>query len=185
MSITKEQLQFAGWLAIVSAFVTFIVFVMTLKNVTEAKAIKVLLILISVGSFVYVFLSLRKMLNIRFEFHDVDTLISVLIGSNVVLSALNIVSLGYSELESILSGFFVVAFILFAILYIIFAIRMLRLTDNLYGLLKPFSYTSIATGICFASIIMIPFGLIASSVSDIILGIIFFRAAQFFNPYNS
>jgi len=52
MSITKEQLNFSGWLAIVSAFVTLIVFIMTIKDVTETKAIKVLLTLISLGAFV-------------------------------------------------------------------------------------------------------------------------------------
>jgi len=178
MSITKEQLNFSGWLAIVSAFVTLIVFIMTIKDVTETKAIKVLLTLISLGAFVYIFLCLRKLFNMRFKFHDVDTYISVLIWGNVVLSILNLLSLVRSELEASLIGFLMGAFILLQIIYIVFAIRILRLPDNLFGLLKPFSYTSIASGICLASIILIPVGFIVSAAADVILGIIFFRAAK-------
>ncbi|MDH5768172.1 MAG: hypothetical protein OEZ31_04345 [Nitrospirota bacterium] len=178
MPIIKEQLNFAGWLSFVSAFVTFIVFIMTIKDVTETKSIKVLLTFISLGAFIYMFMYLRRLFNIRFKFHDVDKYISVLIWGNVFLSVLNLLSLGYSELEASLMGFLVGAFILLQIIYIIFAIRILRLPDNLFGLLRPFSYTSIAGGICLASIILIPIGFIVSSVSDIILGIIFFRAAK-------
>ncbi|MBM4141548.1 MAG: hypothetical protein FJ242_08750 [Nitrospira sp.] len=114
----------------------------------------------------------------RFKFHDVDTYISVLIWGNVVLSILNLLSLVRSELEASLIGFLMGAFILLQIIYIVFAIRILRLPDNLFGLLKPFSYTSIASGICLASIILIPVGFIVSAAADVILGIIFFRAAK-------
>ena len=67
------------------------------------------------------------------------------------------------------------ALIPFGIIFIVFAIKLLRLPDNLFGLLKPFSYTSIATGFCFATIFLIPLGLVASTIADMILAIIFFR----------
>jgi hypothetical protein len=59
-----------------------------------------------------------------------------------------------------------------------FATRLLRLSGNLYGLLKPFSYTQILCGICFIMVILLPVGVIADAVADVILGVIFFRAAE-------
>jgi hypothetical protein len=54
----------------------------------------------------------------------------------------------------------------------------MRLSNNLYGLLKPFSYTNIVSGICFITFILAPLGIIAGAVADVILGVIFFRAAE-------
>ncbi len=71
-----------------------------------------------------------------------------------------------------------VALIVFGILSIMFATRLLRLSGNLYGLLKPFSYTQIICGICFITIILFPVGVIAGAVADVILGVILFRAAE-------
>lgn len=178
MAINKEQLNFAGWLSIISALIAIIVFIMTFQSVKESKDIKILLTLISLGIFIYIFLSLRRLLNGRFKFHDVDMYISVLIWGNVILSFSDMAFLIYGETDMIPSVILVVAFVLLQIVYIIFALKILRLSDNLFGLLKPFSYTSIAGGICLASIVLIPLGLIVSAAADVILGMIFFRAAQ-------
>lgn len=178
MSITKERLNFAGWLSITSAVLTVIFLATILKAVEGSQDTKILFTLISMGLFVYIFSSLKKLLNFRFKFHEVDTYISVLIWGNVALSIFSILSSGPGEEQTALSNLLVIASVIFEILFIVFAIRMLRLSDNLFGLLKPFSYTTIASGICIASIIFIPLGLIASAASDVILGMIFFRAAE-------
>jgi hypothetical protein len=59
-----------------------------------------------------------------------------------------------------------------------FATRLLRLPGNLHGLLKPFGYTQIVSGICFITVFLSPVGIIAGAVADVILGVIFFRAAE-------
>jgi hypothetical protein len=59
-----------------------------------------------------------------------------------------------------------------------FATRLLRLPGNLYGLLKPFCYITIVSGICFITVLLSPVGIIAGAVADVILGVIFFRAAE-------
>lgn len=56
--------------------------------------------------------------------------------------------------------------------------RLLRLSGNLYGLLKPFSYTQIVSGICFITVFLSPVGIIAGAAADVILGVIFFRAGE-------
>jgi hypothetical protein len=71
-----------------------------------------------------------------------------------------------------------IAFIIFGILSIMFATRLLRLSANLYGLLKAFCYTQIVCGICFITVFLLPVGIIVGAVADVILGVIFFRAAE-------
>lgn len=182
MSITKERLNVAGWLSITNAVVTIPLVVISVFLVAiggaGGKIIQAALTLASLGLFVYIFWSLRNLLNSRFQFHDVDTYISALIWGNVVISILSVLSLVGGGLEIAVNLLSIVALIPFGIVLIVFAIRILRLSDDLSGFLKPFSYTSIATGVCFATIILIPLGLIASAASDVILGMIFFRAAE-------
>jgi tellurite resistance protein TehA-like permease len=96
----------------------------------------------------------------------------------VILAAFSLLALGSQGLEWFMNILSIVSFIIFGILSIIFATRLLRFPGNLYGLLKPFCYTMIASGICFITIFLAPVGVIVGAVSDVILGIIFFRAAE-------
>jgi len=66
------------------------------------------------------------------------------------------------------------------VIHILFGIRILHLPEDLFGLLKPFSYLSIAIGICSVTFILLPLGLIIEAVSYVILGMIFFRATEAF-----
>jgi ABC-type proline/glycine betaine transport system permease subunit len=72
----------------------------------------------------------------------------------------------------------VAALIAFGILSIMFATRLLRLSENLYGLLKPFSYTQIVSGICLVTVFLLPVAILAGAIADVVLGVIFFRAAE-------
>jgi hypothetical protein len=137
-----------------------------------------ILTIVSLGLFLYIISYLRKLLNIRFQFHGVDIYISLLIWGNVALATLSLLSLGSKGLEWVMNVLSVAAFIFFGILSIIFATRLLRLPGNLYGLLRPFSYAQIVCGICFITVFLSPVGVIAGSVADVILGVIFFRAAE-------
>jgi len=72
----------------------------------------------------------------------------------------------------------VIGAILLGILLIVFAVKILRLSDNLFGLLKPYSYTMIVCGIGYGTVVLMPFGIVMDVVNFIILGMIFFRAAE-------
>jgi hypothetical protein len=100
------------------------------------------------------------------------------IWGNVILSVLGLLSLGSRRAEFLVSILSIAAFIPFGILAIMFGVRLLLIPDKLYGLMKPFSYTLIVGGVCFITVILSPAGYITSAVSDVILGIIFFRAAE-------
>ncbi len=182
MSITKEQLNLAGWLSITNALfaipsIAMSWFLDSMDGIGPVIS-QAILTIVSLGLFLYIISYLRKLLNIRFQFHGVDIYISLLIWGNVALATLSLLSLGSKGLEWVMNVLSLAAFIFFGILSIIFATRLLRLSGNLYGLLKPFSYTQIVSGICFITVFLFPVGVIAGSVADVILGIIFFRAAE-------
>ena len=61
---------------------------------------------------------------------------------------------------------------------IVFAVRLLRLQDDLCGLLKPFAYTTIAACICYVTVILAPIGGLVDAAATVILGLIFFKAAR-------
>jgi len=180
--MTKEQLNLAGWLSITSALFTIPSIVMSwfLESMggAGAKFSRAILTAAGLGLFLYVISSMKKLLNSRFRFHDADIYILLLIWGNVILCILSLLSLGSRRLEFVLSYLSMVAFIAFGILSIMFATRLLRLSGNLYGLLKPFSYTQIVSGICFITVFLSPVGIVAGAVADVILGVIFFRAAD-------
>ncbi len=182
MPITKGQLNLAGWLCIANALFAIPSIAMSwfLETIGDsgAKLSQAMLTVVGLGLFLYIISSLRKLLNFRFQFHEVDIYISLLIWGNVILAALSLLSLGSRELEKAMGVLSIMAFIFFGILSIMFATRLLRLPGNLYGLLKPFCYMNILSGICFLTIFLSPVGIIAGAVADVILGVIFFRAAE-------
>jgi len=180
--MTKERLNRAGWLSITSAIfaIPYIVMSMYLDTIegTGAKLSQAILTIVSLGLFIYIVSSLKKLINSRFQFHDVDIYISLLIWGNVILCILSILSLESIRLEFVFRYLSMIALIIFGILSIMFATRLLRLSGNLYGLLKTFCYTQIVCGICFITVFLLPAGIIVGAVSDVILGVIFFRAAE-------
>ncbi len=182
MMLTKGQLNLSGWLSITNALFAIPSIAMSrfLDRIggAGAKLSRAILTIVGLGLFLYIISSLKKLLNSRFQFHDVDIYISLLIGGNVVLAAVSLLSLGSRGLERTMGVLSVMAFLFFGILSLMFATRLLRLSGNLYGLLKPFCYLSIASGICFTTVFLSPAGIIAGAVADVILGIIFFRAAE-------
>jgi len=182
MVITKKQLDFAGWCSITNALIAIPSLAMswfleTAKGI-EPRLSQTILTVVGLGLFLYVIYSLRRLLNDRFKFHDVDIYISLMIWGNVVLAAISLLSLGTGKLESFMETLTVAALIVFGILSIMFATRLLHLSGNLYGLLKPFSYTQIVSGICLVTVFLLPVAILAGAVADVILGVIFFRAVE-------
>jgi hypothetical protein len=61
---------------------------------------------------------------------------------------------------------------------IIFALRLLRLPDRLYGYLRPYAFANIALGVCLASVVLVQLGVLASVAADTLMALIFFGAAR-------
>jgi len=186
MAITKKQLDLAGWCSITNALIAIPSLAMS-WFLDPVKAIgprlsQAVLTVVGLGLFLYVISSFKKLLNIRFKFHEVDIYISLMIWGNIVLAILSLLSLGTGQLESFMELLTVAALIFFGILSIMFGTRLLRLSGDLYGLLKPFCYVTIGSGICLVTVFLLPVAILAGAIADVILGVIFFRAAEQTSP---
>ncbi len=189
--MTTQRLTLAGWLAITYAVLAIPIFALSaaLSSLSGdgVKIANLLLILVIFALGIFPILSLKNLLNTRLSFRDTDIFISLIILLNVanaVIYILGILSpLGQPLLAEMpfLTPSLLVSLALtvpMAFVYIMFAIKLLRLQDPLHGMLKPFAYTTMAAGFCYGTIVLIPFGLLAELISYIILGIIFRRAAE-------
>jgi ABC-type proline/glycine betaine transport system permease subunit len=182
MAITRKQLDRAGWCSITNALIAIPSLAMswfleTVKGIGPTLS-QVILTVVGLGLFLYVIYSFKRLLNGRFKFHDVDIYISLMIWGNVVLAVLSLLSLETGKLESFMETITVAALIVFGILSIMFATRLLRLSGNLYGLLRAYCYTTILSGIFLITVFLLPVAILAGAVADVILGVIFFRAAE-------
>lgn len=180
--MTAQRLTLAGWLAITNAALTVPILVIAvflgLKSGGVVKLVNLLLTFVSLALFIFVFSSLKNLLNTRYSFRDTDIFINILILANIASAVIGVFGILFPNLKNVAGVVSLVLIVPIGIVSIVFATKLLRLQDTMYGMLKPFAYTSMAVGLCNASIVLIPIALIASAVSDIILGIIFMRAAE-------
>lgn len=179
-----------------SIFEFILSFVLPVPSTTILNPIIKTLIFLRFSSFICVLFFLKKLLNQRFQFNKANLSISVLMVLEIIFSVLSfwLIYLNTSS-DLFLTNFLnninniqqeaalvstntYYLSVIFNIVYMVFAANVLGLSNNLYGLLKPFAYTSIASGLCLATIILIPLGLLIGAASNVILGIIFFRAAE-------
>jgi len=182
MVVTKRQLDFAGWCSITNALLAVPSLAMSwfLESVKGIgpRLSQAILTVVGLVLFLYVLSSFGKLLNLRFKFHDVDLTISLMIWGNVLLALMSLLSLGTGQLESFMGTLTVAAFIGFGILSIMFGARLLRVSGDLYGLLRPFCYVTIGSGICLVTVFLLPIAITLGAIGDVILGVIFFRAAE-------
>jgi hypothetical protein len=184
-----------GWTAIAAAALTLPMLVLGLILDIAARkspgiASVVLLPYLFVASAqaicgLYALGRLKTFLNERHAFHDVDSIIIVIIiaGCAMTLAALTarvaLVAVGLDKAGEIyFTALLVTAGITMAILGLIFAVKLLRLESDLGGLLKPFIYTNIAASVCFATLLLAPLGLLLDAASNVLLGMIFLRSAD-------
>lgn len=135
--------------------------------------------------FVYIFIILKRLLNEKAAFHDVDKYITFLIWINVVIMVISVITLPFTEAQEIIGIGILVLLIPLGIIYVVFGIKLLNCEDNLFGYLRPFSYMIIATGIMTAVVVLILFGMITSIISDVMLALIFFKAAKLMQTQGS
>lgn len=185
--MNSNQYKTAGWLSIANAVLTVPTIALGFLLVYVARSspvVNVLQILLSIlfcALGVYVLYVFKDLLNARYQFHIADNLILALIWINIIFTITGlpkylIPDLRVVKLTSEIIG--VVLFYLMGIITIIFGVRLLKLKDDLFGLLKPFAYMHIVSGVCIMSILLLPFGLFAAVTAYIIQGIVFLRAAE-------
>lgn len=143
-----------------------------------ANAIQIGIQLAGVVLFVAITLLLRRLLNTRFSFHDTDRSIDLMIVANLVASGVAVVALCFPRLKETLEIVPLVILVFQGMVQVRFGAMLLRLQDNLDGMLKPFCYLNMATGVCVASVVLVVVGVVVSAISDLMLGTIFFHIAR-------
>lgn len=180
MSITKEQLRLAGWFSIANAAVTIPIFIvrefLDVADGIHLKIINLILSAISLGLVIYVTKYFKKVLNFCFKFNQVNKLVYVFVWSNVAVSVISFLLAEGNTIQALIVS--ILALITLGSIYMIFAIKLLSISENVSGLLIVFAFTIIAKGLCLATVILLPLSLLVSVVSDVVLGIIFFRAVD-------
>lgn len=187
-----NQFRVPGYTAIVAAALTLpmIVLGITLdilarKNPSVAGAILIPYLLVAIAQILcglYAFGRFKTYLNQRHDFHDVDTLIIVIIIGSCLLSLIGIaarvslVTLGVMK-ASVIAYLILIASvgIPLAILTIVFGVKLLRLQTGSGSLIRPFAYLTIAASVCFATFILAPVGLALDAAGNVVLGLVFLR----------
>lgn len=183
----------AGWLSVSAAVLALPLLVLSVvvdvlrHRSPDAMPVFVTLYLIVVAAHtvfsVYAFYRLRHLLNERFGFHAVDSLIIAIILGAIAITGVGaagrtLLALGLLR-EAAALGFLsliVLAGVALSVLNVIFAVRLLSLPDDLHGLLRPYAYTCIAAAVCFASFILVPIGMLVNAMASLMLGLILLRA---------
>jgi len=128
--------------------------------------------------FIAIVLFLKRLLNSRFKFHDTDRNIDLLIIASVVTGVLSLGPLYFTPLKESLGAVVIVILIVQGIVQVYFGYKLLKLPYDLGGMLKPFCYANMATGIMLVSVVLIPLAIVISAVSDLMLGTIFFNLSR-------
>lgn len=182
MIVKKYWMNVAGACSIVSASLAipmFIIYVVFDKHNGGLEHLETALDLIGLGLLIYMLLSFKRLLNEQFHFYDVDKLIDLLIYGSAGVRSLYFLFLYGNAMDNMIIVLLPLGGVFLGIVRIIFALKLLlRLHDDLFGLLKPLCYALIVCGSCLTSTVLISVGLLASLATDVVLGLIFFRAAK-------
>lgn len=128
--------------------------------------------------FVAIVLYLKRLLNSHFNFHNTDRNIALMIIASIVTGVLSSAALCYPPLKEPIGTVVIVILVALGIVQVQFGFKLLKLPNDLGGMLKPFCYANMATGILLASVVLIPLSILASAISDLMLGTIFFNMSK-------
>ena len=142
---------------------------------------------ISVVLIVYVLVVFRKLLNERYNYHEVDTLITISIwcailftlGGIVIQSVIGLLW-PVPELVVVLTfvPFFAIATITIGIVDIIMGVKLLRAKDKLNDLIVAFAYISLVAGLLEVTVVLSPLSLILVPVLSVVMGMILLREKE-------
>ena len=180
--MSYKSLVAAGWIAMLSAFIALplVYFTFKLESSADLTSLTIQALLQVFGAVLFVVITryMKKLLNVQFAFHDTNKQIDLMIMANVVAAVLVLVGLFSPPLKETLSIAAMVVVVFQGIIQIQFGYKLLKLENNLGGMLKPFCYANMLTGICVASVVLIIVGVVVSAISDLMLGTIFFNVAK-------
>jgi hypothetical protein len=128
----------------------------------------------------YAFYQFKILLNERYQFHDVDMLVTIIIIGTIFFTAIVLVFRAMPAINLRIIGAAAIGVIgmPLAVLGIVFSVKLLRLNQSLHGLLKPLAFTNLAACCFFLTFFLALFGLLLAAVFDLLLGIAFLRGEE-------
>jgi hypothetical protein len=179
--MTRQRLDVAGSLAMASGILTIpLTVVHLLTSEGDLRLAGDLLALLQTALTVYLFVTFREVLHERFAFADADGTIGFLVAGSIVLFALGLVrqAVRTPDFERLVGLGFTVAVAALGVGSVLFGRRLLRAPRRPGGYLPAFAYANLVLGVCLASIVLVPLAIVVSVVADVLMGLIFFDAAQ-------
>ena len=172
----SNRFAVAGWISIILAILTlpgsFMHLMIDIKHINWVIPFSAGLDLVTVGLAIFVLIKVRQWLNVTYDFHDVDTIIPMIIVGNVVVVPMAISARLYGFGESmyyLIPIYCVLAGL--SILMIVFSARFLRVEGRMRGLKKPIAYIGIAIAVCFLTFILIPLGMVLGMAYNLLIGL--------------
>jgi hypothetical protein len=180
--MTSGSLKAGGWVAMASAFLAlplaYLTFTLDGRTNSYTNEIKTFIQASGTLIFLTIFLYLKTFLNSHCSFHATDTTIALAVMANMVTGTVALGIYSFPALKESLTSLLIIIQVVQGLVLIRFGFNLLKLPDNLGGMLNPFCYANIATGILSASVILLPLSMLASAISALMLGTIFFNAAR-------
>jgi hypothetical protein len=126
----------------------------------------------------YAFYRFKIYLNRELSFRKTDLLILILIAGMILISSVGLIGriVTWAGAPEPVQAMFVASLFTIGlplgILTVIFGIKLLDLKEGASRLMRPYAYLNIAGGICFATFLLAPLGMLIAAVSDFLLGLI-------------
>jgi hypothetical protein len=178
----SKSLTIAGIVAMASAILTPPLFLISIilaeRHDDLARTGQIALQLTGTVIFLVLILLFRRFLVFNCLFKKANSLISVLIILNLVYAAVTSFAEYIPQGEERIAPYAIGLIVLLGVVQAVLGIRLLKLEDDLGGMKRPYCWLNILTGVFLASIVLIPLGIIASAVTDVMLGTIFFHEAK-------
>ena len=186
--MSMNRFAIAGWLAIAGAIMTLplmatglimdIAFQKSAYMNPVFATLYLAFYVLQVAFVLYAFYRFKVFLNEELAFRKTDALILVLIAGMVVMSTIGLIGriVTWAGATQSVQGMFVASLftvgVPLGILTVIFGVKLLDLGDTGNRLFKPYAWLNIAGGVCFATFLMAPFGMLIAAVGDVLLGLI-------------
>jgi hypothetical protein len=187
----------AGWLSIAAAILFPLAFVISIvqgligiarfnytgPTIGPSDALFIVFTVFTI----YALVMFRRMLNERYNFHDIDFLITICIWWGILFQ---VVSISYRLIMIVIwpvpqmvytlssLGILVLFFPLGGVIDIIISVRLLRDKGRFNEMINVLAYLNMASGICMATIVLSPLTLILMPIWWAILGMVFLREKE-------
>jgi len=190
----KSNYSIAGWLAIVQAVLFPLTIILGIVEAGLAAGLLGLekpfigpsdmLMVIFTAIAIYTLLMFRKLLNERYDYHDLDLLIIISIWWAIIFQAvglgLGVIAMLYWPVDKVIMVvvylvFMTAAMVTIGIVDILIAVKLLKIKETFSEYVRVFAYITIIAGICEVSVIFSPLSLVLIPVTAVVLALIFFR----------